>query len=63
VNYHGISGPLDFTSGPAPGVVAIPVVGVQWKESSGKFPFKMKVVDHTLNPIVKLGADLTPTNP
>jgi hypothetical protein len=63
VNYHGISGHLDFTSGPAPGVVATPVVGVQWKESSGKFPFEMKVVDNTLNRAVKVGADLTPTNP
>jgi branched-chain amino acid transport system substrate-binding protein len=62
VNYHGISGPLDFTSGPAPGVVATPVLGVQWKESSGKYPFEMKVVDNTLNPHVKLGADLEPTN-
>jgi branched-chain amino acid transport system substrate-binding protein len=63
VNYNGISGHLNFAGGPAPGVVAIPVVGVQWKESSGKFPFEMKVVDNTLNPIVKLGAHLTPTNP
>jgi len=64
VNYHGISGRLDFASGhPAPGVVAIPVVGVQWKETPGKFPFEMRVVDNTLNPIVKLGAHLTPTNP
>jgi len=63
VNYHGISGPLDFTNGPAPGVVATPVVGVQWKESSGKFPFEMKVVDNTLNPKAKMGADLEPTNP
>jgi branched-chain amino acid transport system substrate-binding protein len=63
VNYTGISGPLDFTNGPAPGVVAVPVVGVQWKGSSGKYPFEMKVVDNTLNRHVKLSADLQPTNP
>ena len=63
VNYRGISGPLDFTNGPAPGVVAIPVVGVQWKEGSGKYPFEMKVVDNTLNPHVKVSAKLEPTNP
>jgi branched-chain amino acid transport system substrate-binding protein len=63
VNYKGISGPLDFTGGPAPGVVATPVVGVQWKESSGKYPFEMKVVDNTLNPLVPVKADLEATNP
>jgi branched-chain amino acid transport system substrate-binding protein len=63
VNYHGISGHLNFAGGPAPGVVALPVVGVQWKESPGKFPFEMRVVDNTLNTNVKLGAHLTPTNP
>jgi branched-chain amino acid transport system substrate-binding protein len=63
VNYHGISGHLDFNNGPAPGVVAIPVVGVQWKESSGKYPFEMQVVDNTLNPAVKTSAHLQPTNP
>jgi branched-chain amino acid transport system substrate-binding protein len=63
VNYHGMSGHLDFTNGPAPGVVAIPVVGVQWKESSGKYPFEMRVVDHTLNPAVPVTDHLQPTNP
>jgi branched-chain amino acid transport system substrate-binding protein len=64
VNYHGMIGLLDFTSGPAPGVVATPVVGVQWKATNGgKFPFEMKVVDNTLNPAVKVQADLQPTNP
>jgi branched-chain amino acid transport system substrate-binding protein len=63
VNYHGISGPLDFTSGPAPGVVAVPVVGVQWKQTNGgPFPFEMKVVDNTLNKDVRVSAHLEPTN-
>jgi branched-chain amino acid transport system substrate-binding protein len=63
VNYHGMSGHLDFNNGPAPGVVANPVVGVQWKESSGKYPFEMKVVDNTLNPHVPVTDHLQPTNP
>jgi len=62
VNYTGMSGTLNFTAGPAPGVVAVPVVGVQWKESSGKYPFEMKVVDNTENKAVKIEADLEPTN-
>jgi branched-chain amino acid transport system substrate-binding protein len=64
VNYTGMSGVLNFTNGPAPGVMATPVVGVQWKATSGgKFPFEMRVVDNTLNPHVKVSADLKPTNP
>jgi branched-chain amino acid transport system substrate-binding protein len=63
VNYDGMSGLLDFTNGPAPGVVAVPVVGVQWKASAGKYPFEMKVVDNTQNKAVKVEEDLQPTNP
>ena len=63
VNYKGISGPLDFTSGPAPGVSITPPVGVQWKATSGPFPFEMKVVDNTQIPHVKTNARLEPTNP
>jgi branched-chain amino acid transport system substrate-binding protein len=63
VNYEGMSGLLNFTNGPAPGVVATPVVGVQWQATSGgKFPFEMRVVDNTLNPNVKVKAHLRPTN-
>jgi len=62
VNYEGMAGPLNFTKGPAPGVVATPVVGVQWKQSTGKYPFEMKVVDNSLNKAVKIQADLQPTN-
>jgi branched-chain amino acid transport system substrate-binding protein len=62
VNYSGMAGPLNFTNGPAPGVVATPVVGVQWKASSGKYPFEMKVVDNTENKEVKVEDDLQPTN-
>jgi branched-chain amino acid transport system substrate-binding protein len=62
VNYTGMAGSLNFTNGPAPGVVASPVVGVQWKASTGKYPFEMKVVDNSENKEVKIGADLQATN-
>jgi branched-chain amino acid transport system substrate-binding protein len=62
VNYTGMCGALNFATGPAPGVGIIPPVGVQWKKSSGKFPFEMQVVDNSLNPSVKIQASLKPTN-
>jgi branched-chain amino acid transport system substrate-binding protein len=62
VNYTGMCGPLDFASGPAPGVGIIEPVGVQWKKSTGKFPFEMTVVDNSLNKNVPIGGDLEPTN-
>jgi branched-chain amino acid transport system substrate-binding protein len=62
VNYTGMCGPLDFASGPAPGVGIIKPVGVQWKPGTGKFPFEMVVVDNSLNPAVPIGGTLEPTN-
>ena len=62
VNYTGMCGPLNFAGGPAPGVAIIPPVGVQWKASTGKYPFAMRVVDNSLNKAVKIEADLEPTN-
>ena len=62
VSYTGMCGALDFGDGPAPGVGIIKPVGVQWKKSTGKFPFEMRVVDNSLNPNVKVQATLEPTN-
>jgi branched-chain amino acid transport system substrate-binding protein len=62
VHYQGMCGLLNFAAGPAPGVAIVPPVGVQWKASSGRFPFEMKVVDNSLNSSAQLGADLEPTN-
>ena len=44
------------------GVGIVPPVGVQWKKSTGKFPFEMEVVDNSLNKNVKIQAQLEPTN-
>lgn len=62
VNYTGICGPLNFSKGPAPGVGIIKPVGVQWKKSSGKYPFEIQVVDNSLNPSVPITGKLEPTN-
>lgn len=62
VNYTGMCGPINFAAGPAPGVGIIPPVGVQWKASTGKYPYVMTVVDNSLNKKVKVQADLVPTN-
>jgi branched-chain amino acid transport system substrate-binding protein len=61
MNYTGISGPLDFTKGPVPGVAIQQPLGVQWQKGS-KFPYEMVVVDNSLNKDVPVGGDLTPTN-
>jgi branched-chain amino acid transport system substrate-binding protein len=61
VSYTGMCGPLDFASGPAPGVAIVKPVGVQWKTGT-KYPFEMQVVDNSLDPTVKLTASLAPTN-
>ncbi|WP_229691709.1 hypothetical protein, partial [Sphaerisporangium melleum] len=59
----GMSGVLDFSRGPVPGVAIQQPVGVQWKRGVGRFPYEMMVVDNSLNPAVPIGADLAPTNP
>jgi branched-chain amino acid transport system substrate-binding protein len=61
LSYHGMCGPLDFATGPAPGVAVIEPVGAQWKPAPGKYPFALEVVDHSLNPAVPVGAALAPT--
>jgi branched-chain amino acid transport system substrate-binding protein len=63
VNYQGMSGHINFSGGPAPGVSITPLLGVQWKATSGRYPFQMKVVDNTNIPAVKVQAPLQPTNP
>jgi branched-chain amino acid transport system substrate-binding protein len=62
MNYIGMSGALDFTSGPVPGVAIIKPVGVQWKKGSGQFPFELQVVDNSANKAVPITAKLEPTN-
>ena len=61
LNYTGISGPLDWTKGPVPGVAIQQPVGVQWRKGT-KYPYSMVVVDNSLNSAVPTNGDLQPTN-
>jgi branched-chain amino acid transport system substrate-binding protein len=63
VSYTGMCGPLNFATGPAPGVGIIKPLGVQWKKTpaGSKFPIQMQVVDNSLNPAVKIEAPLEAT--
>jgi branched-chain amino acid transport system substrate-binding protein len=61
LSYTGISGPLDWTKGPVPGVAIQQPVGVQWRKGT-KYPYSMVVVDNSLNPAVPKNGDLQPTN-
>jgi branched-chain amino acid transport system substrate-binding protein len=57
-----MNGPLDFTSGPVPGVAIIGPAGAQWKKGTGKFPYELVVVDNSANKNVPVAAELEPTN-
>ena len=61
LSYTGISGPLDWTKGPMPGVAIQQPVGVQWRKGTN-FPYSMVVVDNSLNKDVPTNGDLQPTN-
>lgn len=62
MRYEGISGPLDFTTGPEKGVAIQKTVGVQWRPGD-EFEWDLVVVDNTTRPDIPLGGDLEPTNP
>ena len=55
-----MSGQLDFTKGPQPGVAIQHPVGGQWRPGK-KFPWDITIVDNTANPNVPLQGDLQPT--
>jgi len=61
MSYRGMSGPLDFTKGPEPGIAIQHPVGVQWRPGK-EFDWEVVVVDNTPNPDVPVGGDLEPTN-
>ena len=57
----GMSGALDFTAGPVPGVALIPITGAQWRPGK-TFPWEMFIIDNSQIPIVPLNGDLQMTN-
>jgi branched-chain amino acid transport system substrate-binding protein len=56
-----MSGSLDFTTGPQPGIAIQHPVGGQWRKGT-KFPWDVVIVDNTGNKAVPVGGDLLPTN-
>ncbi|HET8614660.1 MAG TPA: ABC transporter substrate-binding protein, partial [Actinomycetales bacterium] len=56
-----MSGSLDFTTGPVPGVALQRPVGGQWRKGT-KFPWDVVIVDNSNNKDVPIGGDLMPTN-
>lgn len=56
-----MSGSLDFTTGPVPGVALQHPVGGQWRKGT-KFPWDVVIVDNSPNKDVPIGGDLQPTN-
>jgi len=61
----GMSGTLDFTSGPQAGIAIQKIVGGQWRKGNSRngkqFPWDMYLVDNTHDPGVKLTGDLQAT--
>jgi branched-chain amino acid transport system substrate-binding protein len=57
----GMSGHLDFTAGPEPGIAIQHPVGGQWRKGTS-FPWDVVIVDNTPNKDVPVGGDLQPTN-
>ncbi|QYC41744.1 Leucine-, isoleucine-, valine-, threonine-, and alanine-binding protein precursor [Nonomuraea coxensis DSM 45129] len=55
-----MSGDLDFTAGPKPGIALQHPVGGQWRKGT-KFPWDVAIVDNTPNKAVPIGGDLLPT--
>ncbi|HET8560508.1 MAG TPA: ABC transporter substrate-binding protein [Marmoricola sp.] len=56
-----MSGNLDFTAGPEPGIAIQKPVGGQWRPGT-QFPWDIVIVDNSANKDVPVGSDLQPTN-
>jgi branched-chain amino acid transport system substrate-binding protein len=61
LSYTGMSGPLDFTKGPVPGVAIQHPVGGQWRPGK-QFPWDITIVDNSANTSVPVNGDLQPTH-
>lgn len=61
LKYTGISGELDFSSGPERGVAIQRCAGIQWRPGTD-FEWDLVVVDNTTRPDIPIGGDLEPTN-
>jgi branched-chain amino acid transport system substrate-binding protein len=54
-----VVGPLDWTSGPVPGVAKTPLVGGQWRRNADK-SYSLVVVSNKQNPEIPLGGEVEP---
>jgi branched-chain amino acid transport system substrate-binding protein len=61
MNTRGMSGTLDFTAGPMPGIAIQHPVGGQWRKGK-EFPWDITIVDNSANKEVPVGGDLEATN-
>jgi branched-chain amino acid transport system substrate-binding protein len=60
LKYEGMSGPLDFTAGPQPGIAIQKIVGGQWRRGK-RFPWDVYIVHNHEYGAVPLSGDLQPT--
>jgi branched-chain amino acid transport system substrate-binding protein len=60
MKYEGMSGPLDFTAGPQPGIAMQKIVGGQWRKGK-RFPWDIYIVHNAEYPAVPLTGELQPT--
>lgn len=60
LKYTGISGELDFTSGPEAGIAVQKCAGLQWRPGD-EFDWDLVVVDNAYRPDIPVGGDLEPT--
>jgi branched-chain amino acid transport system substrate-binding protein len=60
MKYEGMSGPLDFTAGPQPGIAMQKIVGGQWRKGK-RFPWDVYIVHNAEYPAVPLNGELLPT--
>jgi branched-chain amino acid transport system substrate-binding protein len=60
LKYEGMSGVLDFTAGPQPGIALQKIVGAQWRRGK-RFPWDVSIVHNSEYKAVALTGDLEPT--
>jgi len=60
VNMMTLSGKIDFTHGPVPGIATIPTVVGQWQFTGGKWSWA--VVDNSQYPAIPVAHKITPLN-
>jgi branched-chain amino acid transport system substrate-binding protein len=55
-----VIGPVNFAESPIKSVAITGLAGGQWRKSSGKYPYELKVVNNSALPAVPVEADMVP---